>query len=325
MGGDLGPRVVIAAAVKAVAAHPELELFLVGDKSQIQRLLHLPKEADTTRLSIIHAPDVVEMDDDPLSVLRHKKKSSMWLSLACVREGRADACVSGGNTGALVAISKYLLKTFPGVERPAICKAMPVEHNLTYMLDLGANLICTPAQLQQFALMGSVLAKASGCEMPRVGLLNVGIEETKGPDLLKQSQRILAADRRVNYIGFVEGDSIYNGVADVIVCDGFSGNIALKSSEGVARLVAKKIENSFKQHWYFKLLGLLMRPLLAQWREELNPAAHNGASLLGLQKTVIKSHGSSGSEGFYAALRVAMVQVEQKIPERIQEKLLALN
>lgn len=321
MSGDLGPRVVIAAAIQSVASYPELELLLVGDREQIQSLLSMVNLPAHHRLTVIHAADIVAMNEDPLVALRHKKESSMWRALALVQEGAADACVSAGNTGALMAMSKHILKTFPHIDRPAICKSMPVEQGYSYMLDLGANLSCTAEQLHQFALMGSVLASSAGLAAPKVALLNVGIEESKGTDIIKRCHNILKKDGRLNYVGFVEGDGIYSGSANVIVCDGFSGNIALKSSEGVARLIARKIEKSLVARWYAKLLILFMRPLLREWRRDLNPGAYNGASFLGLQKTVVKSHGSADAEAFFQALSVAREQVLQRVPERIGQAL----
>lgn len=323
MSGDLGPRVVIAAAFETLAArldNVQVELILVGDQPLLESIISSFVKP-SAQLRIHHAPDLVSMDDDPLDALRHKKQSSMWLALALVRDGIADACVSAGNTGALMAIGRHLLKTFPGIDRPAICKSMPVSEGRTYMLDLGANPVCTPEQLAQFALMGSVLASATYTESPRVVLLNIGVEETKGTDTIKAAQELLRADARINYGGYLEADQIYSGNAQVIVCDGFSGNVALKASEGVARLIGKKIEASFRGHLLSKLIGLLLRPMLQQWRKELNPAQYNGAVFLGLQKTLVKSHGSADQQAFVQALSVAVEQVRQRVPEKIQQQL----
>jgi fatty acid/phospholipid synthesis protein PlsX len=325
MSGDLGPRVVIAAAIHFVATFPEVELLLVGDQDQIQALLSSNAIPAHPAIRVLHAPDVVAMHEDPLSALRHKKNSSMWQALLLVQNGAADACVSAGNTGALMAISKYLLKTFPGIDRPAICKSLPVEQSSSYMLDLGANLTCTAEQLHQFALMGSVLAASSGISEPTVALLNVGVEETKGTEVIRRCHELLSTDKQLNYVGFMESDAIFFGRANVIVCDGFAGNVALKSSEGVARLIAQKIQKSFARRWYLGLLAIFMRPLLQEWRRDLNPGAYNGASFLGLQKPVVKSHGSADEHAFYQALSVAMEQVVQKVPARIQDALSAAS
>lgn len=318
MSGDLGPRVAIAAAIHFVATFPEVELLLVGDEDQIQSLLSSSNIPAHPSIRILHASDVIAMHEDPLTALRHKKKSSMWQALLVVQSGAADACVSAGNTGALMAISKHLLKTFPGIDRPAICKSLPVDQGSTFMLDLGANLTCTSTQLHQFAVMGSVLASSSGIEAPKVALLNVGAEETKGTDVVKHCHELLAQDKQLNYVGFIEGDALFLGQTNVVVCDGFSGNVALKTSEGVARLIAKKIEKSFANNWYLRLLMLLIRPIVRQWRRDLNPGAYNGASFLGLQKPVVKSHGSADEHAFYQALIVAREQVMQKVPARIE-------
>lgn len=322
MSGDLGPRVVIAAAFQTLATllnDIQVELILVGDQPLLESIVS-SFATPSAQLRIHHAPDQVSMDDDPLDALRHKKQSSMWLALTLVRDGIADACVSAGNTGALMAMGRHLLKTFPGIDRPAICKSMPVSEGRTYMLDLGANPVCTPEQLLQFALMGSVLAAATFAKNPRVVLLNIGVEAAKGTDTIKAAQELLRADARINYGGFLEADQIYSGSAQVIVCDGFAGNVALKASEGVARLIGKKIEASFRAHWTSKVMGFLLKPMLRQWRKELNPAQYNGAVFLGLQKTLVKSHGSADQQAFAQALSVAIEQVLQRVPEKIQQQ-----
>jgi glycerol-3-phosphate acyltransferase PlsX len=322
MSGDLGPRVVIAAAFQTLAAlldNVQVELILVGDQLLLEPIVSSFSNPSAP-LRIHHAPDQVSMDEDPLDALRHKKQSSMWLAIALVRDGLADACVSAGNTGALMAIGRHLLKTFPGIDRPAICKSMPVLDGRTYMLDLGANPVCTSAQLAQFALMGSVLTAATYAANPRVVLLNIGVEETKGTETIKAAQELLRADTRINYAGYLEADQIYSGSAQVIVCDGFSGNVALKASEGVARLMGQKIEASFLNHWSRKFVGFLLKPMLRQWRKELNPGQYNGAIFLGLRKTLVKSHGSADQQAFAQALSVAIEQVLQRVPEKIQQQ-----
>ena len=316
MSGDLGPRVAISAAQKFLDLHPDVNLLLVGDRTTLQQLQSTPH----SRLDIIHAADAVTMDDDPLTVLRHKKDSSMWKSLQILRDDGADACVSAGNTGALLAIAKYLIKTFPGIERPAICKSMPVSTGATYLLDLGANIEVSPEFLHQFALMGSALAKALGTPHPRVSLLNIGIEAYKGTEVLRRAQELLQLDSSLNYAGFVEANCIFSGEVDVIVCDGFHGNIALKASEGVAQFIAEKIRLAFKQHPLGRVLGLLCWPVIKPLRAQLDPAKYNGASFLGLQKTVIKSHGSADEHSFMHALAVAREQVLLGVPERIQHQ-----
>jgi glycerol-3-phosphate acyltransferase PlsX len=261
------------------------------------------------------------MDEDPVHALRHKKNSSMWLAIESLKNNRSDACVSAGNTGALLAIGKYLLKTFPGVERPAICKSIPVERGETYLLDLGANINCTAENLHQFALMGKILASIKNPK-PCIGLLNIGTEATKGTDVIRTAQELLQNDSRLNYCGYVEANTIFSGAIDVIVCDGFHGNIALKTSEGTARFIAKKIQVFFKRNLLTRIAALIIWPVLKQLRTELDPSMYNGASFLGLQKVLIKSHGNANKKAFMQALIVAREQVVQNVPNRIQQELL---
>lgn len=320
MSGDLGPRVAISASQKFVTQFPDVDLLLVGNETQLLSLLPKSKKLHE-RITLLHAADVVSMHDDPLLALRQKKDSSMWMALDLLRNNDTDACVSAGNTGALLAIAKYLIKTFPTIERPAICKSMPVEAGSTYLLDLGANINCPPEYLHQFALMGSVLASVSHDLVPRVALLNIGTEQQKGTDTLQAAQLLLEADNRINYVGFVEANGIFSGAVDVIVCDGFHGNIALKASEGVAQFIANKISKIIKKNLFNRLLSLFMWPLLKRLQHELDPALYNGAIFLGLQKTVIKSHGSADKKAFFQALIVAREQIIQQVPARIQQVL----
>jgi glycerol-3-phosphate acyltransferase PlsX len=320
MSGDLGPRVVISASQKFVTQFPDVDLLLVGNEAQLNSLLSPAKKLHE-RITLVHALGVVSMHDDPLLALRQKKDSSMWVALDLLRNDDADACVSAGNTGALLAMAKYLIKTFPAIDRPAICKSMPVETGSTYLLDLGANINCPPEYLYQFALMGSVLAGASTEISPRVALLNIGTEQQKGTEELKAAQLLLQADRCINYVGFVEANSIFTGAVDVIVCDGFHGNIALKTSEGVARFIANRIAKFARKNLFNRVLGLLFLPLLKRLKAELDTSHYNGASFLGLQKTVIKSHGGADANAFLQALIVAREQVIQQVPARIQQAL----
>ncbi len=319
MSGDLGPRVAIAAAQTFIVQFPDVDLVLVGDQIQIRSLLPQSSEL-LNRITIVHADDVVRMDDDPLMALRQKRTSSMWVALEMLRSNHADACLSAGNTGALLAMSKFLIKTFSGIERPAICKSMPVENGSTYLLDLGANLNCSPMQLHQFALMGAVLAaNIAPSDRARVALLNVGTEDQKGTDVLQAAHALLKTETKFNYVGFIEADGIFSGAVDVIVCDGFSGNIALKASEGVARFISKRIKSIIQKSFLTKILAVLASSLLKLLRNELDPALYNGATFLGLQKTVIKSHGSANEKAFLHALIVAREQVIQQVPSRIQQ------
>ncbi len=319
MSGDLGPRVAISAAQKFTTKFHDVEIVLFGNEQQLIGFSSL-KKLSRQRISIVNTADVVAMDEEPLQALRHKKNSSMWMAIESLNKNLADACVSAGNTGALLAMGKYLLKMFPGIERPAICKAMPVESGQTYLLDLGANTNCTPEHLHQFALMGKILAASTHAE-PRVGLLNIGIEATKGTDTIKSTQHLLQNDLRLNFAGYIEANKIFTGEMDVIVCDGFHGNIALKTCEGTARFIAKKIQDAFKRNWLTRIAGVIIWPLLKQLRSELDPSMYNGASFLGLQKVLIKSHGNANKKAFMQALIVAREQVIQNIPARIQREL----
>lgn len=320
MSGDLGPRVAILASQKFVTQFPDVDLLLVGNEHQLLSLLPNPQKLHK-HITLVHATDVVSMHDDPLLALRQKKDSSMWVALDLLRNNDVDACVSAGNTGALLAIAKFLIKTFPGIERPAISKSMPVDKGLTYLLDLGANINCSPEHLYQFALMGNVMASAAGEASPRVALLNIGTEQQKGTDALQAAQLLLQNDKHINYVGFVEANNIFTGVVNVIVCDGFHGNIALKTSEGVARFIANKISKITRQNVLSQMLSLLLWPVLNRVQRELDPSLYNGASFLGLQKTVVKSHGSADDKAFLQALIVAREQVIQQVPERIRQVL----
>ena len=320
MSGDLGPRVAMAAALKFIATFDDVDLLIVGDEQFLRPLVPAKNIFTLDRITFIHTTQVVTMTDDPVMALRHKQDSSMWRTVESVKNNLADACVSSGNTGALLAISKYLLKTFPGIERPAICKLIPTDKNITFLLDLGANINCSAEQLHQFALMGNVLASSRVNAAPRIGLLNIGVEAAKGTNIIQAAQILLRDDPRLHYSGFIEANEIFSGDFDVIVCDGFHGNIALKSSEGVARFIVKKIHHLFTKTWSYKLLGLIMLPLLTRLLSELNPSMYDGASFLGLQKTVVKSHGNANQNAFMQALIVAREQVIQQVPTRIQQQ-----
>jgi glycerol-3-phosphate acyltransferase PlsX len=316
MGGDYGPSVIVPAALRALKRHDSLHLTLVGNREAIED--HLPRnDARLHRVTVEHASQTVGMDEAPAQALRVKKDSSMRVALNLVTQGRVNACVSAGNTGALMATARYVLKTLPGIERPAIITAIPARQGHTHMLDLGANVDCTAEHLSQFASMGSILARAvDGVERPRVGLLNVGDEQIKGNDQVKEASRLLEQSE-LNYIGYVEGDDICGDRADVIVCDGFVGNVALKTTEGVAKIIGHYLREEFKRTWLNRAIGLLAMPVLGKLRKRIDPRRYNGASLLGLQGIVIKSHGNADAMSFANAIEIALVSAAQDVPGRI--------
>jgi len=321
MGGDHGPEVTVRAAARFLSRHPSAGLLLVGDQATIERYLADESGVDRDRIEIVHADQVVAMDESPAVALRTKKSSSMRLAIDLVKDGRAQAAVSAGNTGALMATAKFVLKTLPGIERPAICTALPNESGHTHVLDLGANVDCDAEHLFQFAVMGSVLVEAfDDNPSPRVGLLNVGAEAMKGNDTVKSAAERLQTGP-VNYIGFVEGDDIYKGGVDVVVCDGFVGNVALKSSEGVAKMISHFLRQEFKRGIFSRLAALMALPVLARLKKRVDPGRYNGASLLGLQGIIIKSHGGASVEAFGNALDVALREIEKDVPRRIDQRL----
>ena len=318
MGGDFGPHCIVPASISCLAEYPSLHLVLVGQSELIESLIARHSGVDRARLRVEHADEVIGMDDQPAQALRGKPDSSMRISLELVRDGLAHACVSAGNTGALMALSRHVLKTLPGIDRPAMVTAIPTQNGFCHVLDLGANVDCSAEHLYQFAVMGSVTAEAAGLARPRVALLNVGTEEIKGNQQVKLAASLLQQAQGLNYIGFVEGDGLYRGEADVVVCDGFVGNILLKSSEGLASMIAGRIEALFKSSLAARLVGALALPLLRRLQDELAPAKHNGASFVGLQGIVVKSHGAAGPEGFKSAIRCALTAIEEDLPKRLQ-------
>jgi glycerol-3-phosphate acyltransferase PlsX len=321
MGGDVGPDVVVPAAMKAISEFPDTTIILVGDRDVLAAALSRAGAVDNRRLQIRHASQVVAMDELPSSALRNKKDSSMRVALDLVKEGSAGACVSAGNTGALMATSRFVLKMLPGIDRPAICTAIPSVTAHTWMLDLGANVDCNAGHLFQFAMMGSVLAEAvDNNESPRIGLLNIGEEEIKGNEQVKDAARILS-DSKLNYAGYAEGDDIYKGDFDVIVCDGFVGNVSLKTSEGVARMIAAFIRQEFNKSLFSRFAALVAMPVLKAFRRRIDPRRYNGASLLGLRGIVIKSHGGADTLAFANAIKVAILEVREALPDLISSRL----
>jgi glycerol-3-phosphate acyltransferase PlsX len=321
MGGDHGPDVVLPAALRFLKMRPDFRLLLVGDRDIVEQGLAGLGETDNHRLEIQHASQTVEMDELPSHALRFKKDSSMRVAIDMVKTGRAQACVSAGNTGALMATARFVLKTLPGIDRPAICTSLPTMTGHTWMLDLGANIDSSPEHLFQFGLMGSVLARAvDGNSAPSVGLLNIGAEEMKGSETIKEAATLLTASE-LNYAGFVEGDDVYGGKVDVVACDGFAGNIALKSSEGVARMISHFIRREFNRNILTRLAALVAMPVLRAFRRRIDPRRYNGASLLGLRGSVIKSHGGADALAFSHAIEVAAAVVERNVPELISSQL----
>ncbi len=315
MGGDHGSRPCVSAAVDFVSDYPDAEVVLVGPRQVLAPLLD--EHCVSSGLSLVDAQGVVEMSDEPAKALRAAKDSSMWVALAMLQSNEADTCVSAGNTGALMAIARHLIKTISGIERPAICKPMPTPKGRSLLLDLGANIDCGAENLVQFAVMGDALARASGIHQPRVALLNIGSEVSKGNAVVKQAAAILTADPRIYYVGFIEGDELYSGSVDVIVCDGFVGNVALKVSEGLARFMRTSLDEHLEQNWFGRMSSTFLGAVLRKWSQTRNPSLYNGAAFLGLKKSVIKSHGSSDELGLYKALETAYEHVRAQIPDRI--------
>lgn len=325
MGGDFGPEVVLPAAVQVIKNHKNVGIILVGDeavlKAQAEQSGIDLTGALANRIEIQHASQIVEMHDEPALAIRKKKDSSMRVAIDLVHEGRAQAAVSAGNTGALMGTAKFVLKTVPGIDRPAICTTIPSITGHTHMLDLGANVDCSGENLCQFAVMGSVLAEAvDNVEQPRVGLLNIGSEAMKGNALVKEAD-VLLANAPINYIGFVEGDDIYNGSVDVVVCDGFVGNVSLKTSEGVAKMISHFMKEEFTRSFYNKIAAMIAMPVLKAFRKRIDPRAYNGASMLGLNGIVIKSHGGTDIFGFANAIEIAVLEVEKTVPQHIRSKM----
>ncbi|WEM41372.1 phosphate acyltransferase PlsX [Photobacterium sp. DA100] len=322
MGGDFGPQVTVPASVQALLQFPELKVILFGDQSAITAQLSLLNHTNHPRLRIVHCDHVIANDTRPSQALRRSQGSSMRAALEAVAEGSADACVSAGNTGALMALSRYILKQLPGVDRPALVSAIPTHNETkTWLLDLGANVSCDADTLFQFAVMGSVLAEQGHAASPRVALLNIGEEEIKGNDLVKRCAEMLADSPDINYIGYLEGDQLYSGKADVIVCDGFVGNVSLKTSEGVANLFIGAIKRAIYGNPFKQLIARWLFSDLFNSLKQLNPDQYNGASLLGLRGIVVKSHGSADTTALTNAIGEAVHEVKRQIPTKISDRL----
>ncbi|MGW8368664.1 MAG: phosphate acyltransferase PlsX [Gammaproteobacteria bacterium] len=320
MGGDHGPSVCVPSSIRFLRDHADTRLVLVGDQSTLKRLMDGHHDV-AQRVEIMHATQVVAMDESARDAVRRKKDSSMRIAIELVRRGEARACVSAGNTGALMATARFVLKTLPGIDRPAIISAIPAIGGHTHMLDLGANAHCTPEQLFQFALMGSITAQeVHGLQRPRVGLLNIGEEEIKGHEVVREAAILIAASD-LNYVGFVEGDDIFHGNVDVVVTDGFTGNVALKTMEGVAKMIAELTKQEFTRTAFTRLQALTAMPALKSLKARLDPRRYNGASLVGLNGVVLKSHGGADELAFCNALETARLEAHTDLPSRISKLL----
>jgi glycerol-3-phosphate acyltransferase PlsX len=324
MGGDHGPSVTVPAAARFLESHPDAAVVLVGREPDLAAgiaRLHSPARG---RLRVHAASEVVDMDEPPADALRRKKDSSMRVAVNLVRDGSADACVSAGNTGALMAIARFVLKTLPGIDRPAIASQLPTRTGQTTVLDLGANVNCTPTQLVQFAAMGSALVAAvEGVERPTVGLLNVGEEDIKGNDMVKETAELLRRSG-LNFQGNVEGDDIYKGTTQVVVCDGFVGNVMLKASEGLATMLYDFLRSEFTRNRLTKLSALVAYPVLRAFKRRIDPRRYNGATLIGLKGIVVKSHGGADSVSFANALDRAYQEVTHGALDRIAQRIAAM-
>ena len=317
MGGDHGPEVTVRAALEFVRKHEDVRAILVGVEEKVRPLLG---DVDLSRLIIRHASEVVAMDESPALAIRTKKDSSMRVALDLVKDGEADACVSAGNTGALMAISRFVLKMLPGIDRPAICAVLPTTSGHVHMLDLWANVDCSPEHLLQFGIMGASLVGAiEHKERPSVGLLNIGEEDIKGNDVVKRAAELLK-DSGLNFVGNVEGDGLYKGEADVVVCDGFVGNVALKTSEGLAQMLGTFLREEFSRNLLTKLTALVALPVIKHFKRRVDHRRYNGASLLGLRGIVVKSHGSADAFSFGNALDRAADTVRNGVLERISQR-----
>ena len=320
MGGDFGPKITVPASLNFLKSHPDASITLVGNESVIKKFLKKPIES-FDRLSIIHTTQFVTMDESPQSALKNKKSSSMRLAINLVKEGAADAIVSAGNTGALMATGRFVLRMLPGIDRPAIASFLPNQKGTSCMLDLGANADCTSHHLTQFAIMGSILSSViSKKKKPSVGLLNIGSESIKGNEVTKETYELLKKSH-LNFYGNVEGNDIFKGTTDVVVCDGFVGNISLKTTEGLAKMFADFLGQEFKKNIGTKFLALFSLPVLKAFKKRLDPRRYNGAAFLGINGIVVKSHGSADAFSFEHALMTAYEEANSKMIAKISKQL----
>jgi glycerol-3-phosphate acyltransferase PlsX len=317
-GGDHGASVTVPAAKSALATNPDLSIILVGQEDVLKAELSANNINLSDRLSIHHASQIVGMDESPATAMRGKKDSSMRVAINLVKENSASACISAGNTGALMATARFVLKTLPGIKRPAIVTAIPTMHGYVHLLDLGANVDSPAEVLQQFGIMGSILVQSLGKnENPKVGLLNIGHEDVKGNETVKAASELLKSSP-INYIGFVEGDDIFTSDIDVIACDGFVGNVSLKTMEGLAQMISSTMKEEFNRNILTKLAGLLAMPVIKALRSRLDNRRYNGATLLGLKGIVIKSHGSADIYAYTQAINEGYLEVQHQVTEKLQ-------
>jgi phosphate acyltransferase len=325
MGGDHGPSVTLPAALEFLERNPDARVVAVGLEAPLKAALARLRSPAASRLTIQPASEVVEMHEQPSVALRTKKDSSMRVAINLVKYGTAQACVSAGNTGALMAISRFVLKTLPGVDRPAIASQLPTKQGVTTVLDLGANVNCSPEQLLQFAVMGAALVSAvDHVERPTVGLLNIGEEDIKGNDLVKETAELLKLSG-LNFHGNVEGDDIYKGTTDVVVCDGFVGNVMLKASEGIVRMLYEMLKEEFTRNPFRKLTALLAYPVLIAFKHRVDPGRYNGATLVGLKGVVVKSHGGVDAHAFYFALQKAYAEAAEGVLDKIAQRMATMH
>lgn len=321
MGGDYGIKVTVPASIQILQRFPEINIILVGNAVGIKRSLAKLKKSNHPRLSVLNATESVEMDESPQSALKNKKNSSMRLAINLVKSNEASACVSAGNTGALMATARFVLKMLPGIERPAIASNLPNRNGITCILDLGANTDSTPEQLLQFAVMGAMLTSTlTNKKNPSIGLLNIGSEDNKGNEVVKKTFELLK-ESHLNFYGNVEGDDIFKGTTDVVVCDGFVGNVALKTTEGVIKMFGNFLTAEYKKNWFTKIIALISLSLLKAFKRRLDPRRYNGASFLGLNGIVIKSHGGADILAFKTAIITAIEESENKVIEKIKKQI----
>ena len=323
MGGDHGPSVTLPAALRFLEETPDARVILVGQEGPLKAAMARQKSQAASRVTIRAASEIVEMHEPPADALRRKKDSSMRVAVNLVKDGVAQACVSAGNTGALMAISRFVLKMLPGIDRPAIASQLPTRTGTTTVLDLGANVNCTPEQLVQFAVMGTALAAVDGIERPTVGLLNIGEEDIKGNDVVKATAELLRISG-LNFYGNVEGNDIYKGTTDVVVCDGFVGNVTLKASEGLVTILYEFLKTEFTRNPLRRLAAMLAYPALMAFKRRVDPRRHNGATLVGLMGVVVKSHGSADALAFKFALKKAYAEASHGVLDRIAQRIAAM-